>query len=80
MEFYRKFITPPHPLNEQEKELHRKDLEHRYKLLKWTWKDVVNIITDLRIWPLIIMYFGVVGTGFGLAVLDLRLLPLIIQI
>lgn len=68
VEFYRKFTTPPHPLNEQEKELHRKDLEHRYKLLKWTWKDVVNIITDLRIWPLIIMYFGVVGTGFGLAV------------
>ena len=29
---------------------------------------MVNIITDLRIWPLIIMYFGVVGTGFGLAV------------
>lgn len=67
-EIYRKFTTPPHPLNEQEKELHRKDLQHRYKLLKWTWKDVINIITDLRIWPLIIMYFGVVGTGFGLAV------------
>ncbi|KAK6456577.1 high affinity nicotinic acid plasma membrane permease [Scheffersomyces xylosifermentans] len=65
---YHKFLTPPHPLNAEEKELHRKDLEHRYKLLAWGWKDIVMVITDLRIWPLIIMYFGVVGTGFGLAV------------
>ncbi|KAG2733487.1 hypothetical protein G9P44_003012 [Scheffersomyces stipitis] len=68
IQLYHKFLTPPHPLNDKEKELHRKDLEHRYKLLKWTWKDVIDVITDLRIWPLIIMYFGVVGTGFGLAV------------
>lgn len=66
--FYYKFMTSPHPLNEQESALHRKDIEHRYKLISWTWKDVVQIITDFRIWPIIIMYFGVVGTGFGLAV------------
>lgn len=66
--FYRKFFTTPHPLNEHDRELHRLDLEHRYKLLTWGWKDIVQIITDLRIWPIIIMYFGVVGTGFGLAV------------
>ncbi|KAI5951158.1 hypothetical protein KGF54_004232 [Candida jiufengensis] len=68
MKIYRKFFTPVTPLNDWEKELHRKDLEHRYKLLKWTWKDLVAIMTDLRIYPLVIMYFGVVGTGFGLAV------------
>ncbi|CAI5756038.1 unnamed protein product [Candida verbasci] len=68
MTIYNKIFTTPHPLNESDRELHRKDLEHRYKLIKWTWKDVVQIITDLRIWPIIIMYFGVVGTGFGLAV------------
>ncbi|KAL6454468.1 vht1 Vitamin H transporter 1 [Candida maltosa Xu316] len=67
-QLYRKYFTTSHPLNEHDRELHRKDLEHRYKLLTWTWKDVVDVITDLRIWPLIIMYFGVVGTGFGLAV------------
>ncbi|CUM68149.1 uncharacterized protein PRCAT00005866001 [Priceomyces carsonii] len=66
--FYYKVMTPSHPLNAYEKEIHRKDLEHRYKLMTWGWKDIVLIITDLRIWPIIIMYFGVVGTGFGLAV------------
>ncbi|CAH2351806.1 putative vitamin H transporter 1 [[Candida] railenensis] len=68
MKFYRKVFTPPHPLNAREIEIHRKDIESRYTLLTWTFKDVVAIITDLRIWPLIIMYFGVVGTGYGLAV------------
>ncbi|EGW34336.1 high affinity nicotinic acid plasma membrane permease [Spathaspora passalidarum NRRL Y-27907] len=67
-QFYFTFFKSPHPLSGTQRELHRKDLEHRYKLLKWTWKDVSLIITDLRIWPIIIMYFGVVGTGFGLAV------------
>lgn len=68
MQFYNRFFTPNHPLNSEDKELHRRDLEHRYKLLKWTWRDVVEILTDLRLYPLVIMYFGVVGTGFGLAV------------
>lgn len=68
MRFYNKYFTPSHPLNEAEREIHRKDIEHRYVLLQWTWRDVVNIMTDLRIWPIVIMYFGVVGTGFGLAV------------
>ncbi|CCG20620.1 membrane transporter [Candida orthopsilosis Co 90-125] len=67
-QFYNRYFTPSHPLTATEKELHRRDIEYRYKLLKWTWRDVVAIITDLRIWPLIMMYFGVVGTGFGLAV------------
>lgn len=68
MTFYKKWFTPVHPLHETERELHRKDIEHRYVLIKWGWKDLVQIITDARIWPLIMMYFGVVGTGFGLAV------------
>lgn len=66
--FYNKYFTPKHPLNEHEKALHRSDIEARYQLLEWGAKDIWLIITDLRIWPLIIMYFGVVGTGFGLAV------------
>lgn len=68
MRLYNKYFTTSHPLNEEEREIHRRDIEHRYKLLQWTWKDVVDVITDLRIWPIILMYFGVVGTGFGLAV------------
>lgn len=68
VKFYNRFFTPTHPLNARERELHRADIESRYKLIVWTWKDVVQIITDWRIWPIIIMYFGAVGTGFGLAV------------
>lgn len=68
LKLYSLIFTPTHPLSADEQELHREDIEERYHLIKWTWKDVVEIITDLRIWPLILMYFGVVGTGFGLAV------------
>lgn len=64
----KRWFQPKHPLNEHEKLLHRNDLEHRYKRIQWSMKEVVEVLTDLRIWPLIIMYFGVVGTGFGLAV------------
>ncbi|GEQ70257.1 hypothetical protein JCM33374_g3933 [Metschnikowia sp. JCM 33374] len=68
MAFYNKYFTPPHPLTPEERILHRKDIESRYVLLQWTWKDVTAVFFDLRLWPLILMYFGVVGTGFGLAV------------
>lgn len=37
-------------------------------MVTWGWRDIFRIITDIRIWPIIIMYFGVVGTGMGLAV------------
>lgn len=67
--WYRKIFTPTHPLRKPEdRELHRRDIEHRYKTIKWTWRDVMMIMTDARVWPIILMYFGAVGTGFGLAV------------
>ncbi|ODV77889.1 MFS general substrate transporter [Suhomyces tanzawaensis NRRL Y-17324] len=68
MVFYNRFFTPTHPLSAEEREIHRRDIQHRYVLLKWTFKDVVQVITDLRIWPIIIMYFGVVGCGIGISV------------
>lgn len=68
IQFYNKYFTPRHPLTAEEAAIHRKDIELRYVLVRWTWKDVAAVMTDLRLWPLIIMYFGVVGTGFGLAV------------
>ena len=66
--WYRKYFTSPHPLNESEREIHKRDIIEKQTSIKWTWKDVALIITDLRIWPIIIMYFGAVGTGYGLAV------------
>ncbi|ODV63428.1 vitamin H transporter 1 [Ascoidea rubescens DSM 1968] len=57
------------PLTLEQRVLHLKDMQERYsKPLEWGLKDIVTIICDVEIWPLIIMYFGVVGTGFGLAV------------
>lgn len=32
----------------------------------WTWKDFSEVMLDPRIWPLVLMYFGVVGCGIGL--------------
>ena len=52
----------------EEREIHKKDIESRYAVIKWTWKDVTAILFDLRMWAIVMMYFGVVGTGFGLAV------------
>ncbi|CDK27666.1 unnamed protein product [Kuraishia capsulata CBS 1993] len=56
------------PLNERQRKLHKQDMLIRYKRIQYGVKDVWNIFIDPRLWPLIIMYFGVVGTGFGLAV------------
>lgn len=63
-----KFFTPTQPLNERERRLHYLDMKHRYRNVKWGLKDVMKILMDYRTWPLVMMYFGVVGTGFGLAV------------
>ena len=74
MTLYNKYFTTAHPLLPAERELHRRDIESRYVLITWTWKDVTAIFLDLRIWPIIMMYFGVVGTGFGLAVFGLTII------
>lgn len=66
--WYKRWFTPAYPLTEHEAMLHRKDMGKQYIITPWTLKDVLNVITDLRVWPIIIMYFGVVGTGYGLAV------------
>lgn len=63
-----RFFTPSEPLNAKERRLHYLDMKNRYKNIKWGLREVGQIIIDFRTWPLIMMYFGVVGTGFGLAV------------
>lgn len=66
--WYNRWFTPRHPLTEQEAILHKNDMKERYQVIHWSIKDVMNVVTDLRVWPIIIMYFGTVGTGYGLAV------------
>ncbi|KAG0683753.1 hypothetical protein C6P40_004905 [Pichia californica] len=63
-----KYFTPRQPLNDKERRLHYLDMRYRYKNTRWGLKDVGIILLDYRTWSLIMMYFGVVGTGFGLAV------------
>lgn len=74
MTFYNKYFTPSHPLNERERRIHTEQIKSRYVKIQWTWRDVAGIFLDLRLWPIIIMYFGVVGTGFGLAVFGLTII------
>ncbi len=45
---------------------HYQDLTRVYRRRKWTWKDFMNVLMDWRLWPLVIMYFGVVGVGIGM--------------
>lgn len=62
-------FSTAYPLTEEERILHSRDLAGRYSQpLAWGIKDLFKVFKDLRIWPLIMMYFGVVGTGFGLAI------------
>lgn len=63
-----KYFTPTQPLTSREKRLHYLDMKYRYKNIRWGLKDVAKVLVDFRTWPLIMMYFGVVGTGYGLAV------------
>lgn len=46
-------------------EIHFHDLRRVYVQNQWTLWDLVNVLLDWRLWPLIIMYFGVVGIGYG---------------
>jgi MFS family permease len=62
------------PLNESDRLLHEKDMSQYRKKLTWSAKDIWNILIDVKIWPLIMMYFGVVGTGYGLAVFGTTLI------
>lgn len=63
-----KFFIPTQPLSQRERRLHYLDMKYRYKNVRWGLKDVFIILLDVRTWSLVMMYFGVVGTGFGLAV------------
>ncbi|KAH3688456.1 hypothetical protein WICPIJ_000595 [Wickerhamomyces pijperi] len=69
-----------YPLNEEERLLHERDMGHYRKQLKWTWNDIYRVFIDVRIWPLIMMYFGVVGTGFGLAVFGTTLIKAVLKV
>lgn len=68
-EFIQKCTTPPHPLTKEEQALHARDLAGRYSQpLNWGLRELFHVLKDLRIWPFIMMDFGVIGAGFGLKI------------
>lgn len=56
--------TPP-VLTGGDAEIHYQDLRRVYHPRSWGWKDLIYILIDWRLWPLTLMYFGVVGVGIG---------------
>lgn len=45
--------------------IHYNDLTRVYRRPQWTLKDLWLVVIDWRVWPLFLMYFGVVGVGIG---------------
>ena len=45
--------------------IHYRDLTRVYHRSRWGVKDLWHVVTDWRLWPLLLMYFGVVGVGIG---------------
>ena len=45
--------------------VHYEDLTRVYHRRRWNLKDLLQVLIDWRLWPLLLMYFGVVGVGIG---------------
>ena len=56
--------SPP-LLKGEDAELHYRDLTRVYHARPWGLRDLGHVLIDWRLWPLILMYFGVVGVGIG---------------
>ncbi|KAL4787716.1 MFS transporter [Aspergillus varians] len=59
------FPKSPPVLTGEDAELHYRDLTRVYKRPRWTFHNLLQVLLDWRLWPLLLMYFGVVGVGIG---------------
>ncbi|KKY32969.1 putative vitamin h transporter 1 [Diaporthe ampelina] len=57
--------APPEALTGEDAMVHYHDLRRVYHPRPWTWADLGYVLIDWRLWPLVLMYFGVVGVGIG---------------
>lgn len=57
--------SSPPALTGRDAEIHYHDLKRVYHRSQWTCSDLLQVFLDWRLWPLLIMYFGVVGVGIG---------------
>ncbi|KAA8905994.1 major facilitator superfamily transporter [Sphaerosporella brunnea] len=48
--------------------VHYADLTRVYHVPPWGLRDLWRVIQDWRLWPLTLMYFGVVGIGIGVQI------------
>ncbi|PHH85394.1 hypothetical protein CDD83_472 [Cordyceps sp. RAO-2017] len=55
----------PEALTGRDAVVHYQDLRRVYHARSWTLKDLGLVLLDWRLWPLCLMYFGVVGVGIG---------------
>ncbi|KAE8144613.1 major facilitator superfamily domain-containing protein [Aspergillus avenaceus] len=63
--YFRWFPRSPPALTGRDAEIHYHDLKRVYHRPAWTLQDLIRVLLDWRLWPLVIMYFGVVGVGIG---------------
>jgi len=59
--------SPP-ALTGEDARVHYADLTRVYRTPAWTLRDLCRILADWRLYPLTVMYFGVVGVGIGVQV------------
>ncbi|KFA63835.1 hypothetical protein S40285_04465 [Stachybotrys chlorohalonatus IBT 40285] len=55
----------PEVLSGQDAVVHYQDLKRVYHARPWNLRDLGLTLIDWRLWPLTLMYFGVVGVGIG---------------
>ena len=65
-QWYHKYLPQSKPaLTGEDALIHYHDLTRVYHTRPWGLRDLLHVLLDWRLWPLTLMYFGVVGTGIG---------------
>ncbi|ORY59583.1 vitamin H transporter 1/biotin symporter vht1 [Pseudomassariella vexata] len=57
--------STPEALTGEDAAVHYEELKRVYYPRPWTLRDLGYVLIDWRLWPLTMMYFGVVGVGIG---------------
>lgn len=63
--FFKFLPATPEILTGEDAAIHYADLKRVYHPRPWTMRDLGRVLVDWRLWPLTLMYFGVVGVGIG---------------
>ncbi len=57
--------SAPEALTGEDAIVHYHEMRRVYHPRPWTLRDLGYVLIDWRLWPLVLMYFGVVGVGIG---------------